>query len=395
MPLVLARFTDATGLYSSAGISAVNRYTGANKVKGGTVDRAIERLKTIRARTKGQGAAERSSGAHGKARHYDDLGPILVSRFDWHAQTGEILPDGPGERTKVLHVLPVFGEATEDRIWFGASLVTGVGGFNQPLKVVKDAGDVAARLLLLLYASNDMETWGGVRPVGERSGPWIHYKPVAEDESLLGGARLIRAKRAGTVGQGHMFHRAWSRKVSGDWWKAHSSAGEPVFVALRALQSAGLVYEMVVVLNRKAVAQEFDSGAGYNGIPEDAEPLYELDCCTKHGYKPDGEEGIGGATANTAGNLGYPVATLDGRFDGTYAAIVRDGFGAMVCGIFRLRFRVANLKNTGVKDAWARIRRNNREAFDVVQLVRRINNLPALESTEKPRVVATSDAVTL
>lgn len=39
--LVLARFTDGSGQFSSASISAVNRYTGANKTKGG---RLIVRL---------------------------------------------------------------------------------------------------------------------------------------------------------------------------------------------------------------------------------------------------------------------------------------------------------------------------------------------------------------
>ena len=36
--LVLARFTDDSGCYSTASIHAVNRYTGGNKTKGGSVD---------------------------------------------------------------------------------------------------------------------------------------------------------------------------------------------------------------------------------------------------------------------------------------------------------------------------------------------------------------------
>ena len=84
--LVLARFTDHSGRFSTANISAVNRYTGANKTKGGPVDKAIERLKTIRAK---------------------DRGPILYDREAWLKETGEI-PDGPVERSKVLNVLPEF-----------------------------------------------------------------------------------------------------------------------------------------------------------------------------------------------------------------------------------------------------------------------------------------------
>ena len=60
--LVLARYTDQTGCYSSASLHAVNRYTGANKTKGGPVDRAINRLKTIRA----WGPRPVSNGRRGK-----------------------------------------------------------------------------------------------------------------------------------------------------------------------------------------------------------------------------------------------------------------------------------------------------------------------------------------
>ena len=50
----------------------------------------------------------------------------------------------------------------------------------------------------------------------------------------------------------------------------------------------------------------------------------------------------------------------------------------MIAGIFRLRFRVANPKNAGVKGAWARIHQGNREAFDLVQSIRAANKLELL-----------------
>lgn len=380
--LVLARFTEATGQYSSASISAVNRYTGANKTKGGPVDRAIERLKTIRANGKKTVSNGRSGKSHQMVEQVVDLGPILFDRDTWQAQTGEILPDGPTERGKILYILPEFGESIEDRIWFGGNLVNGVGGFNQPLKALKNAGDVAARLLLLLYAVHDMETWGGVCPTGKNSGPWNRYEPVADDNHLSGGVRLIRAKDKGIV-SGTMFARAWAvSDLHQSWWEAHTKAGQPVFEALYALKSSGLMYEVVLVLNRNADKKQFASGGDYGDIPVDAEPLYELDCRTQHGYKPQGEAGIGGATANTAGALGHSVALEGGVFDGTYAAIVLKGNPAMIAGIYRLRFRVVNPKNVGVSGAWARIHQNNREAFELVQKVRIANGLPALASID-------------
>lgn len=363
--LVLAKFTEATGRYSSASLHAVNRYTGANKVKGGPVDRAIERLKTIRAKgAKTMVSNGRKGYKHELVAQYADLGPLVIDRDTWHKETGEILPDGPTERGKILYVLPDFNEPVEDRVWFGGNLVRGYATFSQPLKALKNAGDVAARLLLAMYAANDMETWGGVRPVGNDSGPWSHYEPVAKDVNLYGGARLIRSKDRGNVA-------SIPKTVSG-------GNNEAYWDALRALESAGLIHEVVLVLNRNAIKEKFASTQEeYSSIPDDAEPLYELDTRSKHGYKPEGEEGIGWATANTAGALRHPVATEGGAFDGIYAAIVPTGYGAMIAGIYRLRFRVSNTKNAGVKGTWAGIHQRNKEALELVNSIRAANKMPA------------------
>lgn len=381
--LTLAKYTDESGRYTSASISAVNKATGANKMKGGPVDRAIERLKQIRAKTVKKVSNGRSGKSHAMVDQAVDLGPILFDRDTWHQQTGEILPDGPTGRGMVRYVLPDFDEAKESRVWFGNNLVGGIGGFSQPLKALKNAGDVAARLLLAMYAANDMELWGGVRPCGPGRGPWKHYEPVAPDVHLYGGARLIRAKDQGEVA-------SIDNRISGGNTEAY-------WDALRALKSAGLIYEVVTVLNRNAKKEKFAStGEEYGSIPDDAEPYYELDARSAHGYKPEGEEGIGGATANTAGELGHPVAVEGGRLDGTYAAIVPTGYPAMIAGVYRLRFRVANPKNAGVKGAWARIHTNNREAFELVQAIRAANKKPALVppwEANKPQAAATVDKV--
>lgn len=372
--LTLARFTDESGRYSTASISAVNRYTGANKTKGGPVDRALERLKTIRAKSVKKVLKKVSNGRGGRnhamvdqwVNEETDLGPILFDREGWFQATGELLPDGPHERAEVLHVLPDFEEPSEDRVWFGNNLVSGVGGFTQPLKALKNAGDVAARLLLALYEVNDMETWGGVRPVGADHGPWVRYEPVEADMRWAGiGVRLHRAKDAGQIA----IIKDQFTKDKKQYWSA-----------LNALQSSGLVYEVVMVLNRNAIKKQFSSGDEYDDIPEDAEPFYELDCRSKHGYKPDGEEGVGWATAKTAGDFGKPVTLEGGIFDGTYAAFVPDGYGAMIAGIYRLRFRVSNPKNAGVKGAWAGIHQRNREALELVNSIRSASGREPLTS---------------
>ena len=327
--LTLAKSTDESGRYSAASIRAVNTATGANKTKGGPVDKALERLKTIRAKSVKKVSNGKSGKSHAWVDQVTDLGPILFDRDGWLEATGELLPDyGPNAIKTIRYVLPDFEEPPEDRVWFGNNLVSGVGGFTQPLKALKNAGDVAARLLLALYAVNDMETWGGVRPVGAGHGPWVHYEPVDTDTRFTVGARLHRAKRGGEVGPGDMFSQGLPfPEKSGSWWKAHDEAGGSVWRALEALQSSGLVYEVVMVLNRNAIKAKFSSGTEYSDIPEDAEPFYELDCRSKHGYKPDGEEGVGWATAKTAGDFGKPVTLEGGIFDGTYAAFVPDGWG--------------------------------------------------------------------
>jgi len=397
--LTLAQFTDESGRYSTASISAVNRYTGANKMKGGPVDRALQRLKTIRAKSVKRVSNGKSGRTHAWVEQVTDLGPILFDREGWLQATGELLPDGKHQRAEVLHVLPDFDEPLEDRVWFRSNLVTGYGDFTQPLKALKNAGDVAARLLLALHEVNDMETWGGVRPVGDGHGPWVHYEPV-DDDVRWTGIRLHRAKRGSEVGPGGIFSRVcpFSEKT-GSWWKAHDEAGGPVWRALEALQSSGLVYEVVMVMNRNAIKAEFSSsGTEYSGIPEDAEPYYELDCRSRHGYKPDGEEGVGWATAKTADDFGKPVALEGGTFDGTYAAIVPDGYGCMIAGIYRLRFRVSNPRNAGVKGAWAGIHQRNREALELVNSIRVASKREPLTSPKEkakadpPKEVTTVDS---
>lgn len=366
--LTLACYTDDSGMYSTASAKAVNTATGANKMTGGPIPRAIQRLKEIHAFKVERVSNGKAGTKHKWVDQRTDLGPILFDRDTWIAQTGEVLPDGPTERGKILHVLPTFNEPAVSRVWFGNGLVQGHESHSRPLKQVKDAGPVAARLLLAMYAANDMETWGGVRPIGEGRGPWKHYEPVGVNpQAMPGGAVLIRSKDSGSLA-------SIDERISGEsdaaYWRA-----------LEALESIGLFYEVVLVLNRNADRKTFkNSEQEYSQIPADAEPLYELDSRSLHGYKPKGEEGLGGITARTAADFGWPVATQGGRFDGTYAAIVRRGQGAMLAGIYRPRYRVSNPKNAGTKEAWARIHENNREYFDFIATLRSVNGLPALSA---------------
>jgi len=289
--LTLANYTDASGMYSTASLKAVNTSTGGNKTKSGPIPRAIQHLKEIHAFK----IENFSIGKTGKSQQQRiDLGPILFDRDTWIQHTGEILPDGPTERAKILHILPTFGESLTDRVWFSSAIVEGFGKHKQPLKDLKNLGSVAARLLLAMYAATDMETWGGVKPVGAIRGPWESYKIVTA--STVGSLGIFTAKSGGSIA-------TIDKRVSDDkdqYWQA-----------LASLESFGFFYQSILVLNRVAIPEKFSNGESYGKIPDDAEPLYELDNISLHGQKPKGEEGLGRITAQTAGELGYPVTAAD------------------------------------------------------------------------------------
>ena len=386
--LILARFTEATGVYSTASVKSGYTYTGGRKPK---FKKAIERLLTIRAKKVEKVSNGRSGKSHDMIEQVTDLGPILYTAEGWLEQTGEILPDGPTAYSVIRYVLPDFGEPLAERVWFGAGLVDGFGAFTKPMKVVKDGDDVAARLLLAMYAETDMETWGGVNP---HTGPWVRYPPMGDSEEMIyanrkldGGGLMIFGKRDGPIAKMHDRITGGGKDGNEKFWRA-----------LELLEVSGLFYEAVLVLNRNGEKKTFSSGGEYLAIPDDAEPLYELGARCEHGHAPDGEHGLGAITANTAGHLNKPV----GDKARTYAAIVRRGQGAMIVGVFRPRFRVANPKNDGVIRTWSRIRENNAEAVEFIQAIRAANGMEPFPmptakkkaSTEAPDMEppATTDA---
>lgn len=362
--LTLACFTDGSGRYSTASVTAIRKAMSVNRDRA---QKAVADLMRISVKV----------GATKKAKPI----ALLYSRDKWIGDTGEVLPDGPVERAKILHVLPDFGEDLSDRVWFGSNLVRGFQSFRLPLKRLKDAGDAAARLFLLMQQAVDMSAWGGVPPT---PGPWIWYEITQEID--VSSWRIVHGQRRTPV-----MTTAMQQNVA--------NGNERVaWDALEALVHSGLFYEVVLALNRPPVPRKFASGGDYGDVPPDAEPLYELDARSLHGYKPAGEEGLAGFTAKTAGELGYSVARgsiVDvygnpinedeaGQFTGKYAAIVPHGYRTMMAGIYRPRFRVANPKNAGVKDAWIRIHEGNREGLEWIAALRKAKKLPPLGQMPPP-----------
>jgi hypothetical protein len=281
---------------------------------------------------------------------------IVYDRAGWQAVTGEVLAD-PARRGDVRHVLPHFGEPLADRVWIGNNLVTGVPGYSRPLKAVKDAGDVAARVLLALYAGHAMDAWGGCDPT---TTVCRLYQPAARPPATTVAEVHLGAGSVMTAWQPLGISACDPMLRAGPWasWQEHTAAGGPLFTALRLLESLGLVYEVALAVNRRYSATR---------MPADIEPLYELAARLPPGYDGRSEAGMQRAIATTLDELGH---VLDPEPAGGHRVIAPDGQPHQVLGVYRLRFRVSNPKNAGVKGAWARIHNGTVDARQRIAQIR-------------------------
>lgn len=325
--LTLACFTDATGVYSSASLKAICKYTGCNKTVGGTIDKAIGKLlqmRAVRVTTVGT----------------EDLGPILFTRDGWlAANPNSPIPDGPHAHSKIQYVLPDFDEALENRVWFGSALVSGDDELSKPLRTLKHAGDSASRLLLCMYASNDPVRWRGIAPI---HGPHVKYQEFAE-QHLSDDCTLFQAT---AFKEPCIPNQLLSQVLSQCELKGSQPEQTAVLKsALDCLKSVGFLFESVWVLDRPTHSVVED----HFQVPADAEPTYLLG---NRGITSGAEDcGIGHLIAKTAVELGFVVPNLEEWNETGFCAIVPTGFSASIIGIFQLRFRVMNPSNLPVQQS--------------------------------------------
>ena len=306
--LTLARYTDASGQYSTAGYNAIRNALGVSGGTKGTAARLVNELKGM--------------GLFRNRRKSDPETPVDENGNE-------------NTRAKVRWILKDFGG--EEWVWFGSALVDGFGRFRQPLRRLKRCGDVAARLLLMMYSQNDMEQYGGVSPY-----QGLHEKYEMDFLKRTHGFDLGMASCGSP----------WARippsvvglaKFSDDD-DERKKEWRPFWKALEALDSQGFVYRIVTVMD---------------GDPDtpDTRPMYELHFRSHHGlHAPKGEEGFAKSLAPIVETL-TEIKTADskGRFRGIYPVISPVGIDAHVAGIYRLRFRVSNPKNYTVRESWQRI----------------------------------------
>lgn len=325
--LVIARYTDAGGRFSSAGLKVIKAAMG---IGDAMAERAVSDLQTI-------------TPVHSNKR-------VLYTPAKWSHQQEELIPERPIERARIRWVINDYDAVPADRIWFSNELVDGYGQFRQPLRRLKQCENVASRLLLKLYEQNATEQWGGIRPY-----PNIcHEFTMGKKKSMLDydlWHAIGEQERAWIV-----LEKAVIKKASNMGTDVSDDEQRLFWNAFEALKTSGFIYETIVVLDREVTNP-------------DAQPICVLDTKNLHGDTPKGEEGLGGETARLAGKLGHPVTDKNGRFNGTYAVIVPTYITPHVAGIYRIRFRVTNPLNYGVKSTWARIYQFQEEAGAWIKIV--------------------------
>lgn len=330
--LILARYTDSSGQFSTCGM------TGVKKALGLGDNQARQALASLDALTVKMGSGKNSNEQR-----------MVYSEEEWTAATGEIF-EAPTVKAKIRFVLSQFGAEEEsiEQVWFPNTLVDGYGQFSQPLKRLKRLGEVAARLLLVMYRENDMEQFGGIPPTVMYLGYDSKKQPAVSEGYRLWHSTSTNVSVYNKASLPALRINAFSTDK-----KKKDAEIKPFWAARDALLATGLIYEIVSVLDNKPGSDE-------------ANVVYELDVKTRHGYKPKGEEGLAGDTARLAGFLGQSVTNSSGRFNGTYAAIIEEGVDLHVAGIYRLRFRVANPKNHTVKQSFQRIYQGQAEWKEVL-----------------------------
>ena len=349
--LVLAKHTDEGGQFSTSGIQAIYKAVGVGHA---VAEKAVARLcqmglKVAEPPKKGK---RNPSDAVRPADNPTALPLLVYQAEEWATKSGQSLPVRPTERSKVRWVVNDYGATENDRVWISNELVDGFGRFTQPLKRLKRCGDLAARLLLVCYAENDLEQYGGIRPRAE--GTFFDAYTMQKIKPIAQGYDLWHGVHKQSTGYGVAGFLGLSGFSSDEDKKQEQI--DPYWRAIESLDAAGFTYQVVTVMDREAGNDE-------------GQVIYELDTKSRHGFKPQGEHGLGGATASLSHQLGNPVADAQGRLYGRYAVIVPSGVKPHVVGIYRLRFRVANPKNHTVKGAWARIYQGQKEAQEWLEEV--------------------------
>ena len=378
--LILARFTDESGEFTTAAGHSLMKYAVIRHAKH----------KELFTRLLKSG--------------------LIQKKAAWQkANPDRVWPDQHG-KYPATYAVNTFGEPLSKRVWIAANQVDGIGD-HKPLKELKNNGtrtdDRAARLLLILYATLRMDDYGGANPtvislryssVGEhmagnyrvltyakqkayvspelqRIYPTAWRKaPTAKDQKK---AAVLYAQVGGRpeLGEGFAFiERDWStvefaNQKAADW----SKKGEPtelgtshpvrraVYAAMARLLDCGLVLEVVTGF--------FGQDVEPRALPVDCSTV-QLEVINRHG---DPNNAMAQAYRQTAAELLPGSAATE-----TYTLIVKRGEAVTLAGTFRPRYIPYNSKNKGVRDWQTRIGHDNSRAMGELNNARKAHGLELL-----------------
>ncbi len=344
--LTLARFTDPSGKFSVASNNAIYEKTGASPgtaQKPGKSRQLLQELLKMRKETSPPPPVTQAPPAKRKGPKITEpaMGParpaikLLYEREDWQRETGESIPETPHVNYPVTWVLNDFGG--KNWVWFPNELVDGHGRFRQPLWRLKQrCGDVAARLLLLLYNRNDMVEFGGIPP------RLNVYRKYTLEHLLTAYECTFRRAVAGV----QSFNDDLALPALGlrNWpIKEEKHNQKDVFYnALFSLLSQGFLAEVVTVMDR-------------DPTHPDARPLYELHFKAKGFQIGPKENALAGRIDRIFSKLRIEtMADKAGRFFDKFPVLSDRGTLPHVAGIYRPRFLIMNPKNYTVMSSWKR-----------------------------------------
>lgn len=336
--LTIARYTDPSGKFSTAGFQAVYNGTGASpgtEKKPGAARELAESVLKI-GRQYGEPVNPKK-----KTRK---LNGLLYRPDEWTNKTGEEIPEIDHDMHKIRWVLNDF--QTDDWVWFPNSLVDGYGRFKRPLKRLKRCGDIATRLLLLFYASDNMEEFGGIPPCGT-----VFKKYSLTHVDSRHGYTLWSAEREDNTAYTDFILSSIGLDRLSDDETLCEREKQSFWDSFESLVNQGFLYECVTVMDGEE-------------LTKNSRPIYDLTARPKHGKVLKGEEGMLPRITEIFKRLGLPAVDNQSRYNGIYPVISMVGIRPLVIGIYRLRFRITNPKNYPVSAAWLRIQEDRLEFTD-------------------------------
>jgi hypothetical protein len=303
--MVMAMCTADNGVFSSAGIQAIETYLGCGKI---SAERYVSSL----------------------------VGTGVIADL----RSG--LGDHKAQRASVRFKLHDFDEAIEERAWFDRSIVEYSDRKNNQSNILKLCNErpECIRMLLWMYAHLPVGATTVQHPLPQLSEPglFVRYQ-WDEDQTRELATHTIQVA----------CHPSFSLEdcdlaMSYDYLKLEK--------AVNTLLRKGFLYEVIMVWDQPLVLQpNYTTNGPY--IAVGSQPLYQLHARKCGGKLSADEVGVSHLTLKAADRADIQLFAHDGVLENKFVVISKPESPVGVAGVYRLSHRVKNPKNLGVKEAWA------------------------------------------